>query len=68
MDELGPTGKGDLNKTVDLDNDVGNVNNNGNHANNVNSNTGEVENENIDFYNMEDIAELPIKGKFRSLD
>lgn len=68
MDELGPTGKGDLNKTVDLGNDVGNVNNNGNHANNVNSNTGEVENENIDFNNMEDIAELPIKGKFRSLD
>ena len=68
MDELNPTGEGDLNKTVDLDNDVDNVNNNGNHVNNVNSNTSEVENEDIDFNNMEDIAEFSIKGKFRSLD
>ena len=68
MDEVDKTGEEDLNETVDLDNDVDNVNNNGNDTNSVNSNTNEVENENIDFTNMEDVAELPRKANFRFLN
>ena len=68
MDELNPTGEGDLNKTVDLHNDVDNVNNNNKDTINVNSNTNTVENGNIDFTNMENVAQLPRKVKFRSLD
>ena len=37
-------------------------------TNSVNSNTNEAENQNINFTNMEDVAELPRKAKFRSLD
>ena len=66
--ELVPTEEGDLNETVDLHNDVHNVNDNDNDTVNINSNTNEVENENIDFTNMEDVAELQGKAKFRSLD
>ena len=43
MAELDPIGKEDLNETVDLDNDVDNVNNIDNDTNNVNSNTNKVE-------------------------
>ena len=68
MDELDATGEGDLNKTIDLDNDVDNVNNNHDDTNNVKSNTNEVENGNIDFTNMEDVAQSQRKGTFRSLD
>ena len=68
MDELDATGEGDLNKTIDLDNDVDNANNNDDDTNNVNSNTNEVENGNIDFTNMEDVAQSQRKATFRSLD
>ena len=68
VDEPVPTEEGDLNETVDLHNDVDNVNDNDNDTVNINSNTNEVENENIDFTNMEDVAELQGKAKFRSLD
>ena len=39
-----------------------------NDTNNVNSNNKEVENENRDFTNIEHVAELPRKTKFRHLD
>ena len=68
VDELVPTEDRDLNEPVDLHNDVDNVNNNDNDTVNINSNTNEVENENIDFTNMEDVAELQGKAKLRSLD
>ena len=68
VDELVLTEDRDLNEPVDLHNDVDNVNNNDNDTVNINSNTNEVENENIDFTNMEDVAELQGKAKLRSLD
>ena len=68
MDKLDPTGKGDLNETVDSDDDVDDVNNDDNDTNNVNSNNKEVDNENRDFTNIEEVAELPRKTKFRHLD
>ena len=68
VDELVLTEDRDLNEPVDLHNDVDNVNNNDNDTVNINSNTNEVENENIDFTNMEDVAELQGKAKLRYLD